>query len=536
MKRFLFKLGLVLTLSLCVFSAAWAAAPEDALSAKPKDSMYIALRVEDLGNFLRWAVSEENLKTFAPLAELDDDAIQMITSMLANVPVKSTALVGGVTAEGMPFFQAAISGAKAENVGEFVLGQGNPMASMVEEMLQECGLVFELKDDLLLLSFGPDALKESLAALEDKGKRLSFNRHFETKDFALVHTDFEAAGTLALATAKDDKDRADIEEKFKSLKNYFRAPLDVEFGFESFADRFLLSMGTNLKESMNPEYLKDLEKIEAVPGGHIRLLGEGSPLLALGSSLNLKSFKRYEELKDAVEEGLEALKELGLSKESVQSLVNGDLSLTLGGSFFQIEGVRVPSLYLTQLGKDGAAAAVVSALAAKEELHLNPVQAEGWDKMLQVDSSVVPVPCLVGAEDETILLALTDAASLAKAPSPSAKLQELLAKDARGALYLDFAGLQSYLKGAEGPLSLLLSVAGSVAGDDSLSEMADLIRDVLEAKLSIPSLSIWGPELETCFMEFALADVPAGEGLWARCVKVVLAIQDMEKGDGEKTE
>ena len=534
MKRFLFKLGLVLTLALCVFSAAWAAAPEDALSAKPKDSMYIALRVEDLGNFLRWAVSEENLKTFAPFVELDDDAIQMITSMLANVPVKGTALVAGVTAQGTPFFQAAVSGAKAENVGEFVLGQGNPMAAMVEEMLQESGLVFELKDDLLLLSFGADALKESLAALEDKGKRLSFNRHFAAKDFAFVHTDFETAGTLALSTAETDEARAEVEEKFKSLKNYFHAPLEVEFGFESFADRFLLSMGTNLKESMNPEYLKDLEKVEAVPGGHIRLLGEGSPMLALGSTLNLKSFKRYEELKDAVEEGLETLKALGLSKESLQSLVNGDISLTLGGGFFQVEGIRVPSLYLTQSGKDGAAAAVVSALAAKEELHLNPVQAEGWDKMLQVDSSVVPVPCLVGAEDETILLALTDAASLAKAPSPSAKLQELLAKETRGALFLDFAGLQSYLKGAEGPLSMLLSVAESVTGDDSLSGMADLVRDVLEAKLSIPSLSIWGPELETCFMEFALADVPAGEGLWARMAKAALAVQQMMESDEEK--
>ena len=221
MKRFLFRLGLVLTLSLCVFSAAWAANPEDALSAKPKDSLYVVLRVEDLGGFLRWAVSEENLKTFAPLAELDEDSIQMITSMLAAMPVKSAALLAGMTADGMPFFQAALSGAKAENVGEFVLGQGSPMASMVEGMLQEGGLAFELKDDLLLLSFGADALKESLAALEDEGKRLSFNRHFEAKDFALVHTDFEAAGTLALAVAKDDKDRADTEEKFKSLKRFY---------------------------------------------------------------------------------------------------------------------------------------------------------------------------------------------------------------------------------------------------------------------------------------------------------------------------
>ena len=534
MKRFLFRLGLILTLSLCIFSAAWAANPEDALSAKPKESVYGVLRVEDLGGFLRWAVSEENLKTFAPLAELDEASIQKITSVLAAMPVKSAALVVGMTKEGMPFFQAALSGAEAENVGEFVLGQGNPMAPMVESMLQEGGISFEMKDDLLLLGLGPDSLKEGLAALEDEGKRLSLNRRFTVKDFALVHTDFDATGTLALAAAEDDEARAEAEKKLQDIKKYFRAPLDVEFGFESFADRFLLSMGTNLKESMNPEYLKDLEKLEAVPGGHIRLLGDGSPLLALGSTLNLKSFKRYAELKDTIEEGLDALKSIGLSKDDIQNLVNGAFSLTIGGGFFQYEGLKFPAVCLTQSGQENAASSIVATLGGKEDLPLNPVQAEGWDKMLQVDSSVSPVPCLLGAQGETLLLGLTDVASLAGTPSPAPKLKELLEKDARGALYMDFVGLQSYLKSASDMMAAFMPLLGEVTGEESLPQMGELINDVLNAKLSIPSFSLWGSEMETCFMEFALADVPAGEGLWAKLVKVGLALQGMGQGSEEK--
>ncbi|MCR5347044.1 MAG: hypothetical protein K6E38_04640 [Fretibacterium sp.] len=527
LRSFLFKVGLVVTLSLCVFSAAWAANPEDALSARPKESMYVVLGLEDLGALLRWGLSEENLKTFAPLADLDEDSIQMITSTLANIPVKSAALVVGMTAEGMPFLQAALSGAEAENVGEFVLGKGNPMAPMIESMLQESEIAFEMKDGLLLLSFGADCLKEGLSALEDESKRLSIKRRFPAKDFALFHTDLETAGTISVSMAEDDEARADAEEKLKSLKNYFRAPIDVEMGFESFRDRFLISVGMNLREAMKPDFLKDFENLKPVPGGHISLLGEGSPLAALGSTLNLRSLRRYEELKETVDEGLEALKEFGLSVKDIQSLVNGSFSLTVGGGFFQCEGIQVPNLYITQTGEDGAAAAVVNVLAAKEDLPLNPVQAEGWDKTLQVDSAVSPVPCLMGAKDETILVGLTDAASLAKTPSPSAGLQKLLAKESLGAMFLDFAGIQDYLKGAEGPLSMVLSLAGSVTGEDSLTGMAGLIRDVLDAKLSIPSVSLWGSDIESCFIEFALAEVPSGEGLWARLAKFALALQNL---------
>ncbi|MCR4817354.1 MAG: hypothetical protein K5841_00170 [Fretibacterium sp.] len=532
MKRFLVRLGLVLTLSLCIFSAAWAANPEDALSAKPKESLYTVLRVEDLGSFLRWAVSEENLKIFAPLADLDEDSIQMITSTLANIPVKSAALVVGMTAEGMPFLQAALSGAEAENVGEFVLGKGSPMAPMIESMLQESEIAFEMKDGLLLLSFGADGLKESLAALEDESKRLSIKRRFPVKDYAFIHTDFDTSGMLAKAAAESEE----AEENFKNLKKYFHAPLDVELGFESFKDRFLLSLGTNLKEAMNPEYLKELEQAEAVPGGHIRLLGNGSPLLAMGSTLNLKSFKRYDELKDVVEEGLEALKGIGLSKDDIQNLVNGAFSLTIGGSFFQCEGISIPAICLTQSGQENAASSIVGTLGGKDDLPLNPVQAEGWDKMLQVDSSISPVPCLLGVQGETLFFGLNDVASLAGTPSPAPKLQELLAKESLGGMYLDFAGVQDYLKGAEGPLSMVLSLAESMTGDDSLTGMAGLIRDVLEAKLSIPSVSIWGSNMESCFIEFALADVPAGEGLWAKLAKLALAIQEIGQGDGEEKE
>ncbi|MBR1673264.1 MAG: hypothetical protein IJ702_10090, partial [Fretibacterium sp.] len=142
------RTGVALCLCLCLFSAAWAAAPEDALSAQPKESVYFALRVEDLGGLLRWALSEENLRTFAPLAGLDEDTIQIVNLVLKKVAVKAAALSGGTTAEGVPFFQAALAGSGA-NVVEFLLGPDSPMAPVAESILNDSGLTFELKDGLL---------------------------------------------------------------------------------------------------------------------------------------------------------------------------------------------------------------------------------------------------------------------------------------------------------------------------------------------------------------------------------------------------
>ena len=533
MKRFLFRLGLVLSLSLCVFSAAWAANPEDALSARPEDSVYFALRVDNLGDFLRWAVSERNLRTFAPLAELDEDSIKAITAILDKVPVKAAALAVGMTKEGAPFFQAALAG-EGTNATELLLGADSPMAEMAESTLKDSGLAFEVKDGLLLLGATPDDLKAGAEALEDEGKRLSIQRRFAAKDFALFHVDFTALKPIAMMSAEDDEARKSLEENYKVLEDYFRAPFEVELDVESFADRCLISGATNVMEALNKKYAAEMAEARPVPGGHIRLLGEGSPLFALGTCLNLESFKRHPALKEAIEQGVAMLKQTGISEKDFTHLLSGGLSLVLGGGSFQYEGIKIPSLCLTQTGEDGAAASILGVLGGMEDLHLNPVQTEGWDKMLQVDSSVSPVPCLLGVQGETLLLGLTDAASLTAAPAPAPKLAELLGKDALAALYMDFAGIQSHLKSLGELIAGFMPLVGEVTGQDSLSQAGNLVSELLNAKLSIPSFSLWGATAETFFMEFALADVPAGEGLWDKMVKVGLAVQKMAESGEEK--
>ncbi|MBQ9565301.1 MAG: hypothetical protein IJU98_06910 [Synergistaceae bacterium] len=535
LRKFLFGAGLALCLSLGLASAVLAANPEDALSACPEKSVTVALRLEDVGGLLRWLASEATLKTLAPAVGLDEGTIKMVSAMLEKVPVKSVALLAGITAEGTRFCQAAIAGPETANVGEFLLGAGSEMAPMAEETLKESGLAFEMKDGLLLLGMTPDSVKASVEALEDESKRLSLTRKFATKDFTLFHVDMDAVKAIALAQAEDDEARKTVEESFKEAKEYLRAPMKVEFGFESFADRFLVAMGMNLREAMTEKYAKALDEAQPVAGGHIRLLGEGSPLFALGTKIDLDALREHPSVKEGWQELIGAVKSFGFSEKDVLDFLSGGLSLVLGGGTVAFEGLKFPAVYLTQEGKNGVASAFTDTLAQREKAHLNPIQAEGWDKMLQLDSSISPVSCLIGTRGENFFIGAIDAASLAEAPAPSDRLAKLLAKESIGTLFFDFEAIQAYLKGAEGPLGMLLSMASMMTGSEEISAIGGSIKDVLDAKLSVPSFSVWGPDVETIFMDFANVEVPPEEGLWAKLVKAYLAFNEAEeKEDGEE--
>ena len=540
---------LALCLSLCALTA-WASDPVDALSARPGDSVYAVLRLEDLGGFLRWAASEGNLKPFAPLAGFGDEEIQFLTSVLAEVPVTGAALACGMTADMTPFLQLALAlpaelqpkldlvangTAKAEDVAALLVGNSPVavMAPMALELKSEGGVVtlndlvvLSAKDNLLLIGLTPSDVKASAEAVESGERRLALKRRFAARDCVLLHLDFDTASALAKAAEDEDMTAA-----FGELREYFRAPLDVELNFESLAGRFLVSAAMNLREALTEKYAAGLDKGKPVPGGHIRLLGGRSPMLAMGMTLNSSALKEQPATKDGWKAFVKGLGMLGVTEEEFVKLVNGGVSLAAGGNFVSLEGVRVPGLVLALEGQDGVAVSLTGRLAEKEKAHLNPIQSEGWDSLLQLDSSISPVPCLVGAKGETFFAGVIGASSLTATPEPTPRLAELLRSEAVSSLYLDFETFRSYLKEElDGPLGAMLPFLAAMAGDE-VSSLAPLVKDALDVKLSVPSFSFWSPDGETLFLDFAVVDVPPEEGLWARAAKICQELNKPSAGE-----
>ena len=558
LRKIVLKVVAPLCLTLCLFSMAWAAGPEEALSARPEKSVYSVLRLEDLGGFLRWALSEENLKLIAaaPNTGLDEGTIQLVVAALSTVPVKEAALVVGQTdPKGLPFLQVALAvpaGAELDRLASgkgtaadlmtLVLGADNPLLAMLGgeapfAMAPQDGNVYTLddtlalaaRDGLILLSLSMDDLKAGITALESGKDRLALKRRFDAKDFALLHADPSALEALSKAQTDEN---GPSEEDYKLLREVLRTPLEVELGFERFPERFLLSTGWNFEEAMAENYAAYFKKMMAaprVPGGHITLLGEGSPIFALGMLLNMEGFadNPSPEIKQAWKELVEGLASLGVSERELADLLADGLSLVAGGRV-PYEGFRIPGAYLALNGQAGAAASVLDKLAKVGEGALAPAQVEGWEKAYRVDPSAAPVPCVVGVKGETLFLGLAETSTLAGTPAPSPKLEELLKKESGGSLFFDFEGILSYLKDEFVGMSPMLAM---ITGDSSVMEH---ILEVLDAKLSVPSLSAWSPSGDMALWEFALADVPAEDGLLVRLIKAGSAIAEAAEKAEEK--
>jgi hypothetical protein len=375
-----------------------------------------------------------------------------------------------------------------------------------------------------------------VAALEDEGKRLVLNRKTQARDFIMFHTDFETVEALSMMNASDEEEKKNVEETYKLVKNMYRAPLDFEMGFESLSDRFLVSGATNLREAMSEQYSAGIEDLKPVAGGRIRLFGSGSPMLALGFSLaNLTTMKDHPVVNEGWKEVVEGLKEVGVTEDDMLTLLKGGLSIVLGGESVSIEGIGIPAVYFTDEGKDGVAAKIIGIVEENAKSLLNPVQAEGWDKMYQVDTSVCPVPCLTGVQGETIFAGMMEASALSNTPETADRLSELLGKDSIGSAYIDFESIRVYLKNAiDGPLGSLLPMLGELTGNEAAGGIVESIKDVVNAKFSVPSVSLWAQDCETFFIDFANVEVPPEDGLWAKLVKAYQAFMSLSSGEEKK--
>ena len=113
------------------------------------------------------------------------------------------------------------------------------------------------------------------------------------------------------------------------LGAYFKAPLEIEYGYEKTPDHFLVSVTANVEEAFSRAYLERLAEIKPEAGGALFLTGAGRPLFALGSKWSFKSsdLAVYPEIVNLWKEGIGLLARYGISEAEVKNLLSRSISL-----------------------------------------------------------------------------------------------------------------------------------------------------------------------------------------------------------------
>lgn len=538
-KRFI---AAVLMFVLLSVGSAFSAQPEDALTSRPEDSVYAVLKLDDTSALLKWLFSNDNINTFMPLILASENSndiiggIEMINAVVQNTPLKSAALIAGVTGKdaksNVPFFQMAFTvnseldsivrnlsqgKADAKDIAKLVLGKESPLIAFAETMIKvergndnifrvDNAVFVKAVDDLVILGLSEEDVKASVNALNDEKARLSAltNRRFNTKDFALIHLDMKIIEAL------------DEDLKEAHLNEYFAKPVTIEHGFIKTPDRFVMSSHSNIKEAMTKKYIDRNTYIDVKPvkGGYIDLRNSGgasTPILASGGVLNLAKAIEFDEVKSEANEVFEQIrKRFGVEKDDVLALFNGPFSLVVNGSVM-FESFKIPAIYISQTGTKSAASRVYTALMRSKHFH------EVHNGILQVDSSLSPVSCIIGNAGNTLGIAFAELASFSDRPSNEGAFGELMNQPSIASFWIDFAGIQSWLNDDSNGIFSTLKPMASVMGYGPLLEA---VRDVLNADLSVTSMSLRAEDFETYHTEFTLKEVRAEDGLFAKLIKL----------------
>ena len=269
----------VIAALLCVMvfaGAAFSAQPENALSTRPDDALYIVLRLGDTSRFLKWVFSRDNLNLFMPLVLRGKSQAEImiltetINAFVSMTPLRSAALVIGVTRKDVklktPFLQVAftvspevsdvvrkIAGGNAEAADVARLLIGDKTAAMFAETMikveREKDNIFRVNnelfmaalDDTVLLGSSVNEVRLALRAMKEESSRLltKIVRKFTDDDFAMFHVDYETAADL------DDKGEIDDLD----LREFFDKPLNVELAFKRLTDKFTISTALNFREA-----------------------------------------------------------------------------------------------------------------------------------------------------------------------------------------------------------------------------------------------------------------------------------------------
>ncbi|MBR0034956.1 MAG: hypothetical protein IJP54_04715, partial [Synergistaceae bacterium] len=265
------KLAVFLVLALVIFSgSAYAANPEDALTSRPEDSVYMVLKLHDTSSFLRWMFSKENVEIFAPLFMKGKSKLQILaaselmSALAAMNPIRSSAVVFGMTKNDTKqknqFVQAALTFspevrtsvlrieaglADASDIAKLLIGD-TAAAKFAETMIKlqkEKDNIFRVNNDIFMAAVKDTVLvgssitevRKALKSLNDKDTRLFTKkaRKFTAEDFALMHVDYETITAI-------NTDNGKLSDDLNAGK-YFAKPLEGEIAFTRQPDKFLMS-------------------------------------------------------------------------------------------------------------------------------------------------------------------------------------------------------------------------------------------------------------------------------------------------------
>ena len=535
-------LSLTILCTLLCSAPAFSSQPEDALSPQYDDSVYLVLRLEDTSSLLKWIFSRDNLNLFMPLilkgkSELEIMAAsEFLSAMALMTPLRSMAVVTGMSkrdiASMTPLLQAAfkvspevsdtvkkIANGQAEAIDVATLFIGSRIAAAFAETMikveREKDNIFRVNNDIFMAAsddvviFGSSInnVRLSLKALSDPKSRLFTNKplRFREKDYAFLHVDYETASELDDEGELDDLD----------ARKYFDKPLEIELAFQRLKNKFLMSAALNFSTALKKEYADKIAKdLALVKGGNIDLDSTGSsasPLLAVGGYLDFAAMKEQEILKPMIDRTLRNLRvRFGISESEAADLFTGAFSAVVNGTV-TFESFRLPAVYISKTGQEGAAGKVFDRLTKSP--HFSKVQ----DGILQLDSSLSPISCLAADKGETLGLYFAELASLSDKPSVKPALSDLMERESISSLWLDFAEMQNWLNDeANG----VFAAIGPLMTFGGYGQYFKALREILSAELSVPSVSLWAESPEVFRTEFAVKDINADNGLFAKIIKL----------------
>ena len=540
------KLAVFLVLALVIFSgSAYAANPEDALTSRPEDSVYMVLKLHDTSSFLRWMFSKENVEIFAPLFMKGKSKLQILaaselmSALAAMNPIRSSAVVFGMTKNDTKqknqFVQAALTFspevrtsvlrieaglADASDIAKLLIGD-TAAAKFAETMIKlqkEKDNIFRVNNDIFMAAVKDTVLvgssitevRKALKSLNDKDTRLFTKkaRKFTAEDFALMHVDYETITAI-------NTDNGKLSDDLNAGK-YFAKPLEGEIAFTRQPDKFLMSLAFNFMDALTKKYADKLSEQAATweytEGGHIDLdaVGSSSPLLAIGTYINFDALNEIDEWKPVMKAILRNMRvRFKVSDDETKALLSGPLSLVVNGTV-TYESFKIPALYVTQQGKKGAAAKVY------EKFTQSPNFSKVKDGILQLDTSISPVSCLAADKGEKLGVYFAELPSLEQKPELKPALAELMTKKSTASCWVDFAGIQSWILDDNNGVMMMLAPLMTFGG---YGKYYKALQDVLTAELSVPSMSIWGKAPEILHIEFALKDIAPENGLFMRILR-----------------
>ena len=538
------KFAAIAVLLLVLFAgSACAFQPEDALTSRPEDSVYAVLKLQDTSKFLQWLFSKENVEIFAPLflngkSKMEILAVtEFVNAIIPMIPIRSAAVLSGMTKndtkQKTQFVQAALTFspevrtsvlrieaglADASDVAKMLIGDSTA-AKFAETMInikKEKDNIYRVNNDIfmtavdgtVLLGSSVTEIRKAVKSINDKDTRLLSKkaRKFTAEDFALVHIDYDTITAFDESLKSGDLDP----------RKYFAKPLEGEFAFTRLKDKFLMSIGFNFKDVLTKKYADKLAaqaaQWEDVKGGHIDLDigGSASPLAAIGTYINFETLDEFDECKKFLEAVLRNLRvRFKVSNDETKALLAGPFSLVVNDTV-TYEGFKIPAVYVSQQGKTGAAAKVYEKFTQSQ--HFSKVK----DGILQLDSSISPVSCLVADKGERLGVYFAELASLEHKPVLKPALAELMEKESTASSWIDFEGIQSWILDENNGVMLML---GPIMTFGGYGKYYKALQNVLTAEFSVPSMSLWGKAPETMHIEFALKEINPENGLFMRIMK-----------------